>query len=190
MDASTIINAAGAAAGGPVGIALSLASQFAPGIVQYFTGSEKAAAVAGKVLDIAQVVTGAPTADAAAAMIAADPAKQLEFQQSVLAAETDLAKAQYADMASARHLQEVALQQDDLFSKRFIYMFAAAWSVFTMLYATLVTFYTPATAEGKGIAQTVLGFLLGTAVASIFSYFYGSTKGSAEKTRMLAAATK
>ena len=190
MDASTLISAAGAAAGGPIGLALSLASQFAPSIVQYFTGSEKAAAVAGKVLDIAQVVTGAPTADAAAAIITADPAKALEFQQSVMAAETDIAKAQFADIASARHMQEVALQQDDLFSKRFVYYFAAAWSLFTMLYIMAITFWPPETESGKAIANTVLGFLLGTAVASIFAYFYGSTKGSAEKTRLLAAATK
>lgn len=167
-------------------IALALA-QFAPSLIGLLTGSDKAANVAAKVVDIAQVVTGTAAPEAALTALQADPAKALEFQQAILAADTDLQKAYLADVGNARHMQEVALQQEDLFSKRFVYVFAAAWSLFSMGYATLVTFWTPSTPEGKGIAQTVLGFLLGTAVASIFSYFYGSTKGSADKTRLLAA---
>lgn len=167
--------------------AIELAKAFAPDLVQSLTGSEKAGEIAGRVVGIAQSVTGTGSPDAALAVLKADPAKVLEFQQHMADLEVELERMRYADIANARHLQETALNQDDLFSKRFIYWFAAAWSLFTMFYVTLVTFYTPNTPEGKSIAQTVLGFLLGTAVASIFMYFFGSTRTSDSKNRLLAA---
>jgi len=169
----------------PISLAISLA-QFAPSLIKYFTGSEKAVNVAEQVVGIAQTVTGAKTPEDVLAALKANTELAAQFQQKVLEADTDLQKAYLQDVQSARAMQIAALGQDDLFSKRFVYVFATAWSLFSMTYATLVTFWTPSTAEGKGIAQTVLGFLLGTAVASIFNYFYGSTKGSAEKTRLIA----
>lgn len=162
--------------------ALKIAAGFAPQLLEQAAGPE----VASKVVEIAQAVTGTAAPDTALAALNADPAKALEFQQALLAAEADIRKAELADMASARHLQEVALQQDDLFSKRFVYYFAAAWSVFTMMYISAITFWPPESESGKAIANTVLGFLLGTAVASIFSYLYGSTAGGKAKSALLA----
>lgn len=158
----------------PLTIGLTLAAKYAPDVIKYFSGSEKAANVAAGVIDIAQTVTGVG-GEAADAVLAADPAKALEFKTKLLDADVELAKAQAADVMNARHMQEVALQQDDIFSKRFVYYFASAWSLFTMFYATLVTFLPPDDEVGKSNASIVLGFLLGTAVASIFSYFFGGT---------------
>lgn len=171
-------------------IAIEIASQFAPGIVKAITGSNKAADVAGKVINIAQTVTGTDTPEAAKEVLKADPAKLLEFHHHMADIELEEERQRYADIASARAMQIAALGQEDVFSKRFVYVFAACWSLFSMAYAVLVTFWTPFTPEGKGIAQTVLGFLLGTAVASIFNYLFGSTKGSADKTRLLAQSQK
>lgn len=166
--------------------ALKIAASFAPQLLESTAGDE----VAGKVVEIAQAVTGAANPDNAFEVLKADPQKALEFQQSILAAEVDIKKAELADIASARHLQEVALQQEDLFSKRFVYYFAAAWSLFTMYYISAITFWPPQSESGKAIANTVLGFLLGTAVASIFSYFFGSTAGGKAKSALLALAGK
>lgn len=168
-------------------IALALA-QIAPGIIQYFTGSEKAANVAAKVVDIAQTITGTEAPEAALAALQADPAKALEFQQAVLNADIELTKAQLADVQSARHMQEIALGQDDLFSKRFVYYFASGWSLFAMIYFAGVTFGT-VTEDGRRVADTILGVLISSVLGSMMAYFYGSTKGSAEKTRLLAAST-
>lgn len=166
--------------------ALKIAASFAPQLLESTAGTE----VAGKVVEIAQAVTGATSPDSAFELLKADPQKALEFQQSILVAEVDIKKAELADMASARHLQEVALQQEDIFSKRFVYYFAAAWSLFTMFYISAITFWPPQSESGKAIANTVLGFLLGTAVASIFSYFFGSTAGGKAKSALLALAGK
>lgn len=164
--------------------ALKLAASFAPQLLESVAGPE----VAGKVVEIAQAVTGTTGADQALTALQADPAKVLEYQQALLAADADIRKAELADVQSARHMQEVALGQDDLFSKRFVYLFAAAWSIFSMLYFAAVTF-AEVPAEGQRIADTILGVLIGQVLGGMFSYFYGSTKGSAEKTRLLAAST-
>lgn len=171
----------------PISIALGLA-QFAPSLVKMFTGSDKAEAVTQQVLGIAQTVTGATTPASALQAIQLDPAKQLEFQQAVLAADTDLQKAYLADVGNARAMQIAALGQDDLFSKRFVYYLAAAWSLFAMLYFTGVTFIKIEPA-GQRVADTVLGVLISSVLGGIMAYFYGSTKNSAEKTRLLAAST-
>lgn len=170
----------------PISIVMSLA-QFAPGIIKLVTGSDKAGDVAGKVIDVAKAVTGAPDGAAALKAIQADPAKVLEFQQAMGAQQLDLERMFLADVQSARTMQVAALAQDDLFSKRFVYYFAAAWSLFSMVYFLAVTFAPPAPA-GQRIADTILGVLIASVVGVMFGYFYGSTKGSAEKTRLLAQA--
>lgn len=94
----------------------------------------------------------------------------------------EYAKVDAADRDSARKMQIVALQQDDLFSKRFNYYFAMAWSAFSMLYFILVTFV-DLPKDGVNFANIILGFLLGTAIAAIFNFYYGSSQGSKDKTK-------
>lgn len=84
------------------------------------------------------------------------------------------------DVASARELQKVALEQNDTFSKRFLYYFIIGWSLFSMAFLVGVTFF-PIPAESVRFADTILGFLLGTAIASVFSFMVGSSKGSRNK---------
>ena len=94
----------------------------------------------------------------------------------------EYAKLDAADRDSARKMQIVALQQDDLFSKRFNYYFAMAWSLFSMFYFMMVTFV-DLPDDGVNFANIILGFLLGTAIAAIFNFYYGSSQGSKDKTK-------
>lgn len=57
---------------------------------------------------------------------------------------------------------------------------AFAWSMFAMIYVSMITFGTVPQANQR-YADTVLGFLLGTIVATIINYFFGSSKSSKEK---------
>jgi hypothetical protein len=168
----------------PISIALGLA-QFAPSIIKYFTGSEKAANVAEQVVGIAQTVTGTKAPEEVLAALKANSELAAQFQQKMLEADTDLQKAYLQDVQSARNMQIAALGQDDLFSKRFVYYFAAAWSLFAMSYFVAVTFI-PMSQTGQRIADTILGVLITTVLGAMVAYFYGSTKGSAEKTRLIA----
>ena len=87
-----------------------------------------------------------------------------------------------ADRDSARKMQIEALKQDDKFSKRFVYYMAMFWSLIGGAYLFLVTFTDVANPEH---ANTIIGFLLGTIVATIINFFFGSSEGSKKKTDLL-----
>lgn len=169
----------------PISVGLALAAQFAPSVIKYFSNSDTAGEVASQVIDIAKTVTGRGTVGEARAVLDVDPGKAIEFQLALAAHDADLAKAYLADIQSARAMQVAALGQEDIFSKRFVYLFALGWSIFAMCYFTAVTFI-EIPARGQRIADTILGVLISSVVGVMFSYFYGSTKGSALKTRMIA----
>lgn len=92
----------------------------------------------------------------------------------------DIEKAYLADVGSARAMQVEALKQDDLFSKRFVYWFSIAWSLFAMVFLLSTTFMDIPEKNIRTV-DTVLGFLLGTAISSIFSYFLGTSYTSRRK---------
>lgn len=120
-----------------------------------------------------------------------DPTAKAEAQQKLLELqqngelkleEFDVKREEIAagDKDSARKMQEAALGQDDKFAKRFIYVFTIFWSLTSAFYIAFITFgQIPVT--NIRFADTILGFILGTAVASMFSYFYGSTSSSKAK---------
>lgn len=85
----------------PISIAFGLA-QFAPQIVRWISGSDKAADAAATVVDIAKKVTGRDDGAAAAEAIKADPALVIQFRQAVMDNESDLDKAYLNDRQDAR----------------------------------------------------------------------------------------
>jgi hypothetical protein len=91
--------------------------------------------------------------------------------------------------ADARAMQVAALQQDDKFSKRFVMYLATFWSLTAVAYIFLITF-TNIPELNVRFADTILGFLLGTVVATILNFFLGSSAGSKEKTEALTAELK
>lgn len=98
-------------------------------------------------------------------------------------------QAYLGDTQDARHMQIAALQQDDVFSKRFVYFFATAWSAFAMIYLIIVTFVNIPD-KNLRMVDTILGFLLGTAVASIFNFFLGTNAQSRNKDQTISALAK
>jgi len=123
--------------------------------------------------------------EAVAKAIAGDP------EAATKLAELDLRQFELenADRDSARHMQETALNQDDKYAKHFIYNFAWFWSVGSMAYFFAITFG-QVPSSGKDFGNIILGFLLGTAVATIISFFYGSSKSSKDKTDALKGGLK
>lgn len=91
--------------------------------------------------------------------------------------------------ADARAMQVAALNQDDKFSKRFVMYLATFWSLTAVMYIFLITF-TNIPELNIRFADTILGFLLGTVVATILNFFLGSSASSKEKTEVLAGMKK
>ena len=124
--------------------------------------------VADDVAAVAKAIAGDPEA---AAKLAELDLRQFELENQ--------------DRNSARHMQETALNQEDKYAKHFIYNFAWFWSVGSMAYFFAITFGT-VPSSGKDFGNIILGFLLGTAVATIISFFYGSSKSSKDKSDVMA----
>jgi len=91
--------------------------------------------------------------------------------------------------ADARAMQVAALQQNDTFAKRYVMYLASFWSCTAVVYIFLITF-THIPELNVRFADTILGFLLGTVVATILNFFLGSSASSKEKTEVLAAELK
>ena len=117
---------------------------------------------------------------AVAQAIAGDPAAAQKLQDL----ELEYTRMAMDDLKNARGMQIAALAQDDKVAKRFIYYYAWFWSVSSMVYFGCVTFV-PLPEGGQHFADIILGFLLGTAVATIISFFYGSSKSSKDKTEAM-----
>ena len=124
--------------------------------------------------------------------------KRLEIQQEQFLIETasraadrelDEKQALLADVADARKMQSAALAQEDVFSKRLLYWFAAGIASFTAVYILSVTFGT--IPEGNvRFADTVLGFLLGTCLATVINFFFGTSWSSRGKDSTIDTAVK
>ena len=84
------------------------------------------------------------------------------------------------DVQDSRDMQKEALKQSDVFSKRFLYYFSIGWSALVATYIGFITFVTIPEANIR-FADTILGFLLGTILATMFNFFYGTSKSSQNK---------
>lgn len=105
-----------------------------------------------------------------------------EIVKTIQDYELELQKLEVEDRGSARDMQKAALAQADNKSKRFIYNFAWFWSISSISYFTATTFFA---VKNERVADTILGFLLGTAVAAIINFFFGSSSGSSDKSDMI-----
>jgi hypothetical protein len=100
----------------------------------------------------------------------AEAAKHEEFM-----AEIDL-----KNMQGARAMQEKAMDSDDPLVRRFVYYFVSFWSVLSATYIGFITFGEIPESNIR-FADTILGFVLGTMVASMFQFLLGSSLGSRSK---------
>jgi len=100
--------------------------------------------------------------------LTAHPEEMVKLEQ------VDMQKLELAleNTKDAREMQEKAMQSDDPWVRRFVYLFAWFWAISSVIYFFTVTFLeVPKT--GEAFANFILGFLTGTAVATIIGFFYG-----------------
>ena len=166
----------------PVKIAFGLA-QYAPSIIKWLSGSEKAEEAAQKVIDVARVVTGKDDASEAVVAIQADPAVLMQFRQAMANIEADMDRAYLADRQNARG-RDVAFVQ------------AGRWNIRADLLALLsvtglivCVWFVARDSSLPERAVNAIMFVAGTLAAcvrDVFAFEFGSSRGSRDKDALIA----
>jgi hypothetical protein len=80
----------------------------------------------------------------------------------------------------ATDMQLEAMKSEDPLVRRFVYYFIAFWSVFAVIFIpSLIWMAIPE--SGQRYADTILGYVMGTIVTSMFAFLLGSSQGSRMK---------
>jgi hypothetical protein len=103
-----------------------------------------------------------------------------DLRERAMQHEEFMVEAEIKDRANARDMAKHAMSSSDPFVRRFTYYFITVWSIFAMTYIPLITF-SVIPQENVRFADTILGFMLGTVMASMFSFLLGSSFGSRVK---------
>jgi hypothetical protein len=151
---------------------LRLLGSVAPALTSVVAGPAGGAAVSA----IAKVFGVADTVEAVTQAVKADPDAALKLAQIDL----ETIRVQHANTENARAMQIAALTQSDVFSKRFTMYLTSFWSVCAAVYIGFITFSVIPDSNVR-FADTILGFILGTVVATMLNFWFGSSIGSKEK---------
>lgn len=80
----------------------------------------------------------------------------------------------------ATDMQMAAMKHEDPLVRRFVYFFIAFWSIFAAAFIpSLIWLDIPE--NNQRFADTVLGYIMGTVVTSMFAFLLGSSQGSRMK---------
>jgi hypothetical protein len=110
----------------------------------------------------------------------ATPEDNAALKEAAMKHEEFMAEIDLKNMEGARNMQLAAMQSDDPLVRRFVYYFIGGWSILSAAYIGFITFgHIPE--SNIRFADTILGFVLGTMVASMFQFLLGSSLGSRAK---------
>lgn len=157
----------GAAAGGPPAL-IAMAAKELSGALGYDVPAEKES--------INQAVSSA-SQEQLLKIKELDLEFSLKMQELGINTLDSLVKAEASDKADARNMQVEALKQDGWLAKNFVYLLASFWTVATIIYIGFITFGSIPEANVR-FADTILGFLLGTVIATIINFFMGTSFSS------------
>ena len=110
----------------------------------------------------------------------ATPEDNAKLKEAAMKHEEFMAEIDLKNMQGARDMQLKAMESDDPLVRRFVYYFIGFWSVLAAVYIGFITFG-EIPSENIRFADTILGFVLGTMVASMFQFLLGSSIGSRNK---------
>jgi len=93
------------------------------------------------------------------------------------------------DKQNARSMQMEALRQDDKFSKRYVY-FLASFVVLGAFFFGLGLMFYQIPPENKRMVEMFADIFLFSGALTVLNFFFGSSKGSSEKTSIIANSNK
>ena len=134
------------------------------------------------ILNAASVVTSFATGNIAGGINAikklVDADAEISPEQTAQA--NRIIELDYADILDARDLQKVALQQEHLLPKMFVYYISIAVFIFSAV-IVLLLFFIEIPDKNRDVVNFILGVVIGTGLTQIFQYFFGSSQGSKDK---------
>jgi hypothetical protein len=160
---------------------IKLLGDIAPALATVVAGPLGGAAVSA----IAKKFGVEDTVEAVARAIASDPEAALKLAQIDL----EKLRLEQQNLIDARDMQKIALQQDDVFAKRFTMYLTTFWSVSAVVYIAFITFADIPLSNVR-FADTILGFILGTVIATVLNFWFGSSIGSKDKAELLGTRQK
>ena len=86
----------------------------------------------------------------------------------------EISETKLKNTLDAREKNLELLNSNDKMAAHFIYYFSWFWAIMSCSYFFCVTLV-PIAETSKHFADIILGFLLGTTVATIIGYFYGNS---------------
>lgn len=169
----------------PITIAMGLA-QFAPQIIRWLNGSDKAAEAAERVVQVAQAVTGKPAAEAMA-QITADPGALLQFRQRIAEIEAQMDKDYLADRQGARD-RDVELAKAGRSNRRADIL--AFLAVSALVFCVWMVASQPDLPPGAREAIMFVAGVFAAAVRDVYGFEFGSSRGSKDKDELMAHLSK
>ena len=165
----------------PITIAISLA-QFAPSLIKYLGGSDKTADVAEKAIDIAKTLTGKTTASDALDIIKADPSMALQYQLEVLRQEKDIEALYIEDKKDARDRDKEIIKAGRYNYRSDILALLAVCGLIACMYFIAKD----SSIEERAVnAIMFVAGVLASAVRDVYSFEFGSSRGSKEANNAL-----
>lgn len=175
---------------------ISLVSTLVPEALRFF-GKNNEAEVAGKIADIATKITGIADVDRAAAAISADPNLALQFKTAVLAQQTELANLAFAmEKLYVEDVQDARKYRDDrVFGLGVVILVVFGIAVLMVLWGGYKILNGGVSVEPGMFAaiSAFIGTLIGYIAAnaqSVVNYYFGSSRGSTQKTDAIADSIK
>jgi len=162
-------------------IALRLAAQFAPGLIRRLAGP-RAGDVADQILNMGRAITGATTPEEVEAALNASVEHAAQFRSQAAQLDMELEQAYLADRQDARsmRLELAKMGRTDWM------MYGVGGVVVIGFVSTVLTaFLVGGLSDSQQNLVFSLAGLLGAMSSQVVSYFFGSSRGSSNKTMLM-----
>jgi hypothetical protein len=109
---------------------------------------------------------------------------ELQHEAEMRASDVEEQKIHIDDTKSARQMQTAALAQEDKFMKRFAAYLTIGSILLSFGYIFCITFIA-IPEQSVRFADTILGVVIGLVIGTIYTFWFGSSSGSLQKTNAL-----
>ena len=163
-----------------IDLALNLTRRFALQLVRRLAGP-RAGQVAEQVLTLAKAVTGGDSSDEVQRLLSEDSEMAQMFRLKAAQLDAELEHAFLSDRQNARDMR---LNLAQLGQTDWMMCAVGAIVVLGFVATVLAAFFAELTEQQRYLVFSLAG-LLGGMSSQVVSYFFGSSRGSAEKTRLM-----